>query len=747
MLNYIWIFGENYGKTANNNSYYLWKKVVGIKDGIEKYLVLENNHENRSKVKMMTEDEKKHILWKDSVKHYEMYREADLLFVTLSYKDVLPEKLYGRKLNLKVDKQLVYLQHGTLGIKKIGYTGHSYRNRMFRFCIYNNSIIDTFKEQNDFKDYQLYYAKYHPRYVELVRQEESQKEKNNILWFVTWREYFGNNTETRIFINYIKKIVNSDKLIQYLKETDTKLRLCVHQFFDESVIKKLEIKETEYIQVIRQDDTDLITEMAKAKLLITDYSSVGFDFTFLNKPVLLYQPDRNTYLKERETYCTLEELKANSISNTKALIEAIVSGDWRINAFFRERLPKNIDYEYIKAGKHILDIYNYFAEIQRNKVTFIGYDFYRIGGTVNATMALAEGLLEEGYMVSLISLLKHRESQELPYGLNINYLFHSNTKSKYNKLKYWIAKNKEYGYLKYDGNKKQLHPYVANQLDNLMKTVKTSTLVSTRESLHFWVNSCTSPYVKNKLCFFHTAVKSYDDFFPGLLEQFKNAKFDKCLFVTSNNMNEVRNAIGNDNIKEAFVIGNSLTQNKMINEEEIEPVEKKDEYYAMFFLRMSKDRAGDIHNLIEFGKYLKANSINNITIDVYGKGNYVEDFIDIIDDEDLVDIINYAGFIPNPTELMKHYDCVVDFTKVQTFGMAYIEAVLNGKKLFCMKTDGSAEILKDIPNTYIESYEGLVDMIENISEVSVEELKENYKHVWKQFSRKRITENFLNALD
>ena len=35
--NYIWIFGENQGLTANNNSYYLWKYAVNIKDDIEKY--------------------------------------------------------------------------------------------------------------------------------------------------------------------------------------------------------------------------------------------------------------------------------------------------------------------------------------------------------------------------------------------------------------------------------------------------------------------------------------------------------------------------------------------------------------------------------------------------------------------------------------------------------------------------------------------------------------------------------------
>ena len=41
MSNYIWLFGENLGKTANNNSYYFWKQINNIEDGIDKYIVLE----------------------------------------------------------------------------------------------------------------------------------------------------------------------------------------------------------------------------------------------------------------------------------------------------------------------------------------------------------------------------------------------------------------------------------------------------------------------------------------------------------------------------------------------------------------------------------------------------------------------------------------------------------------------------------------------------------------------------------
>ena len=33
--NYIWLFGENVGKTSENNSFYFWKHCVNFNDGID----------------------------------------------------------------------------------------------------------------------------------------------------------------------------------------------------------------------------------------------------------------------------------------------------------------------------------------------------------------------------------------------------------------------------------------------------------------------------------------------------------------------------------------------------------------------------------------------------------------------------------------------------------------------------------------------------------------------------------------
>ena len=65
--NYIWVFGENLGLTANSNSYHLWKYAVNIKDNIEKYLVLDKNDSTSKIYKTLSKHEQKFVLWKNSL--------------------------------------------------------------------------------------------------------------------------------------------------------------------------------------------------------------------------------------------------------------------------------------------------------------------------------------------------------------------------------------------------------------------------------------------------------------------------------------------------------------------------------------------------------------------------------------------------------------------------------------------------------------------------------------------------------
>ena len=135
MSNYLWLFGENLGNTANNNSFYLWKETVLKDDGIDKFLVLCRNKSNLSVYKGLSDKEKKYVVWKNSAKHFKLFFSADMYFVTLSYKDITPNKVLFLKLPLYIHKPLIYLF-----IICRNYIGRLYYQRLkrseYRFCAF-----------------------------------------------------------------------------------------------------------------------------------------------------------------------------------------------------------------------------------------------------------------------------------------------------------------------------------------------------------------------------------------------------------------------------------------------------------------------------------------------------------------------------------------------------------------------------------------------------------------------------------
>lgn len=748
--NYIWLFGENLSNTANNNSFYFWKHIVNKKkEDINKYIILKKNKANREIYKNLSYKEKKAVVWRNSFKHHLLYQMADMFFVTLSYKDIMPDSEI--KKNKCVTIPTIYLQHGVLAIKKIGYNGYSYNNNMLRFIYYNKNIKQQLKDENDFRNYQLYYGKYMPRWKELVHRYEKSKKNirfNKITWFLTWREYLGNNLQTDLLIRKIRSVLKNERLIQYLNANNIKIQIVLHQFFLEKTGDILKGIDTKNISVFAQQDIDVMQLIAETDLLITDYSSIGFDATFLNKPVIMFFPDLDEYLEKRSLYCTIDELSSYGIRSVNELVDTIIYKKYDINYFFRSRLPEQIDLDYIKNGKHIDRMYDYFKKMQKNKITFIGYNFYGVGGTVSATRSLAEGLLEKGYMVNLLSLKKTVKPKKMPYGLNLEYLYDSNSKKMEDKLKrnkiIWSLK--KVNYLDNDPAKEYLVPYAGYALRKKLKKIKSNTVISTRESLHQFVIDTDSDRIKNKIYFYHCPSNVMNELFPGVIQKLKGFNIDKAVFVTEKNRQAIEEQYGYNQYNKFLISGNALERQNCRNINKIEQIEEKDLYRGIYLLRISQERSNDIDNLISFGEYLKQNSINNIVIDVFGDGDYVDEFLDKLEEKDLMDVINYKGKTNNPTHHIRHHDVLVDFSINHSFGMTYIEGVLNGKMVYCMKNPGSLEVMSDIPEAFITSNEDLVRKINNLPNITVETLQENYRKIESKYSRSEVASKFIEFL-
>ena len=651
------------------------------------------------------------------MKHTQIYNKTDLVFISSDYEDIVPENIVSKKIERNLKKPIIQLQNNFYDIRTCRENGNSYDNNILRYLVYNKELKNNILENNKFNDYQLYYTVYPPKYGELLRKIKENPQPSQILW-----HFSSDNVNTSI-----EEVIEDKSLINYLKENNLKLKILT-----DSIENNPNNQLIEFINA----DCNIIDEIANSKLLISDYSSLIYDFSFFNKPYIIFQSANNND-------------KLNIVSSASDLISKVINEDYEKCDYIEKTLPKNKNFTHINTNSHIFDLYSYFKKLQENKITFIGYNFYGIGGTVNATMALAESLMQNDYFVELISLKKTKiVKNDPPNGLNIQYLTWDDTSSLKEKFKRRTHRSvKYYHYLQYDNGKKYVHPYAGYALDNLMKQIKSKTVVSTREPLHLFLKECSSEYVKKKIYFFHALSDIIDDIYPNLMNELKKIQLEKAIFITNQNRLAIKDKFNYDNYKKYEVLGNSLTQSKILDRDEISSVSKKSKYRAIYLLRISEDRSKDIENLLEFGKYVQKNNIDFIEIDVFGGGDYVSKLKEQIEKNNLENIIHYNPPTSNAIDEIRNHDFMIDFSLNQSFGMTYIEGVLNGKKVFCMKNLGSGEVMENIPNSYIKSFEWLCNQIKEIHKISSDELKSNYDTINEKYSQKTIANKFLDFLD
>jgi len=98
--------------------------------------------------------------------------------------------------------------------------------------------------------------------------------------------------------------LNYDRLEAFLDRHDLNLVVKFHPFEEKIVMKFYDFDSYRHIFLIREEDLidaemDFYEILGAADLLITDYSSVYFDYLLLNKPIVFFPPDIEIYSRRR----------------------------------------------------------------------------------------------------------------------------------------------------------------------------------------------------------------------------------------------------------------------------------------------------------------------------------------------------------------------------------------------------------------------------------------------------------------
>lgn len=150
------------------------------------------------------------------------------------------------------------------------------------------------------------------------------------------------------------------------------------------------------------DEIDMNEALAGVDLLISDYSSIIIDFMVLDRPIILFVPDRNEYESKRGLYIALDELPATITTTTDELAEALVSPQ-RPSTFksYEPQMRRLLPAEDGHASERALD---YLFVPARSVSNLSGDRRMRI-------LVYPGGLLTNGITTSVLNLLRNIDYQ------------------------------------------------------------------------------------------------------------------------------------------------------------------------------------------------------------------------------------------------------------------------------------------------------------------------------------------------
>ena len=177
---------------------------------------------------------------------------------------------------------------------------------------------------------------------------ESLTTKKTILYAPTFRD--TNRFDRKTPIEW-------ERLNDLLKKNDTTFLIKLHRH-DYSMAMK---EKCSHIRVL-DNESDMYPLFSKVDLLITDYSSIFFDFLLTDKPVLFYPYDKDDYLtKDRSMYDKYDSVTpGNKAYDFKGFYE-------KLELFFKEpnALKESVlDYNVIKK------MYNKYDDSDASKRTY-----------------------------------------------------------------------------------------------------------------------------------------------------------------------------------------------------------------------------------------------------------------------------------------------------------------------------------------------------------------------------------------
>ena len=294
----IWLINDRKDQAGDNGEFFFrYLKKIHPKELLF-FFVIEKNCSDYERLKHFES-----IIDLNSTIYLNMFLKADKIISSVS--DEWVNNAFGIDEKYMIDLyyfDFIYLQNGIIKDDL-----SCYLNKIRKQ--FDLVITSSKKEYQSLLDINYGYNKKNlaltglPRFDNLIEISNETQVEKIIIIFPTWRSYIkgtrdlitlksieSNNFINTTYFKFYNNLINNQQLLNIMEKNEYKGIFCLHpnfasqyKYFNENNIFK--IKE-------RCNQQELFV---KASLLVTDYSSIFFDFGYISKPVIYTQFDYEEY--------------------------------------------------------------------------------------------------------------------------------------------------------------------------------------------------------------------------------------------------------------------------------------------------------------------------------------------------------------------------------------------------------------------------------------------------------------------
>ena len=344
----LWLFGERMGHGGDDTSYFFFRWMQDRSCSNPCYFIAA-----RDRLARIPQELHKQILIQGSFRHYLQLYRASVTVFNFSGNDLAPD---WRLLNVlrqpPTPKVRVFLNHGVTAIHRVSNHWQFQRMRA-RYDSHDICTVSSEVEKRIFVE-ELGHPSTNLRITGITRLDglhgvkPSDGPKKNILYIPTWRPWLRSGTYQALigsrFYAEVFQLLHDAALHSILSIGNASLTVLIHHVFH-PFMKQLESLGGSTVQVLDMHSCDIQATLQESDLLITDYSSISFDFAYMNRPVIFYQFDQEHFFSARGGYFANphDELPGRTVTNRAGLLEElerVIRTGWRVDPAFEKRVMR-----------------------------------------------------------------------------------------------------------------------------------------------------------------------------------------------------------------------------------------------------------------------------------------------------------------------------------------------------------------------------------------------------------------------